>query len=118
MTYSTVDARTVEVATLRAIGFGALPITVSVLVESTLLAVLGALAGALLAWTFGDGNTFAATQYLGPGASVNHLTLRMDVGAGHMALGIIWACAIGLIGALLPAVRAANRPIARGLQAV
>ena len=118
MTYSTVDARTVEVATLRAIGFGALPITVSVLVESTLLAVVGALAGALLAWVFGDGNTFAATQYLGPGASVNHLTLRMDVGAGHMALGIIWACAIGLIGALLPAVRAANRPIARGLQAV
>ena len=116
MTYSTVDARTVEVATLRAIGFGAFPITVSVLVESALLAVVGAFAGALLAWVFGDGNTFAATQYLGPGASVNHLTLRMDVAAQHMVVGVVWACAIGLIGALLPAVRVATRPIAGGLQ--
>ena len=118
MTYSAVDARTVEVATLRAIGFGAFPITVSVLVESTLLAIVGALAGALLAWIVADGNTFAATQYLGPGASVNHLTLRLDVAAEHMVFGVVWACAIGLIGALLPAVRAANRSIARGLQVV
>ena len=116
MTYSTVDARTVEVATLRAIGFGAFPITVAVLVESTLLAVIGAVAGALLAWVFVDGNTFAATQYLGPGASVNHLTLRLDVAAGHMAVGVVWACGIGLIGALLPALRATNRSIARSLQ--
>ena len=116
MTYSAVDARTVEVATLRAIGFGAFPVTVSVLVESTLLAIVGALAGALLAWIFIDGNTFAATQYLGPGASVNHLTLRLNVAADHMVVGVAWACAIGLIGALLPAVRAANRPIARSLQ--
>lgn len=118
MTYSTVDARTVELATLRAIGFGAFPVTVSVLAESTLLAIVGALAGALLAWIFVDGNTFAATQYLGPGASVNHLTLRLSVAAEHMVVGVVWACAIGLIGALLPAVRAANRPIARGLQVV
>lgn len=118
MTYSAVDARTVEVATLRAIGFGAFPITVSVLVESTLLAIVGALAGALLAWFFVDGNTFAATQYLGPGASVNHLTLRLNVGVEHMVLGVVWACAIGLVGALLPAIRAANGPIARGLQVV
>ena len=118
MTYSTVDARTVEVATLRAIGFGALPITVAILVESTLLAVIGAVAGALLAWVFVDGNTFAATQYLGIGVSVNHLTLRLTVAAEHMVVGVVWACGIGLIGALLPAVRATNRSIARGLQTV
>ena len=46
------------------------PITVSVLVETTLLAVSGAMAGALPAWIFVDGSTFASTQYLGPGASV------------------------------------------------
>lgn len=118
MTYSTVDARTVEVATLRAIGFGTFPITVAVLLESTLLAAIGAVAGALLAWVFVDGNTFAATQYLGPGASVNHLTLRLNVAAEHMVVGVVWACGIGLIGALLPAVRATNRSVARGLQTV
>lgn len=55
---------------------GAAAVTVSVLVESTLLAIVGALAGALLAWTFVDGNTFAATQYLGPGARVNLSRMR------------------------------------------
>ena len=117
MTYSTVEARAVEVATLRAIGFGPVPIMVSVLVEATFLAIVGACLGALLAWVLGDGNTFAATQYLGPGASVNHLTLRLDVAAEHVVVGVVWACAIGLIGASLPALRIARSSIARGLQA-
>lgn len=118
MTYSTVDARSVEVATLRAIGFGTIPIMVSVLVEAMFLAIIGACLGALLAWGFADGNTFAATQYLGPGASVNHLTLRLDVAGGHVVVGVVWACAIGLIGASLPAFRIARSSIARGLQAM
>ena len=117
MTYSTVDARAVEVATLRAIGFGTVPIMVSVLVEATFLAIVGACLGALLAWGLVDGNTFAATQYLGPGASVNHLTLRLNVAGEHVVVGIVWACAIGLVGASLPAFRIARSSIARGLQA-
>lgn len=118
MTYSTVDARAVEVATLRAIGFGTVPIMVAVLVEATFLAIVGACLGALLAWGLVDGNTFAATQYLGPGASVNHLTLRLDIAGEHVLVGVVWACAIGLIGAALPAFRIARSSIARGLQAV
>ena len=116
MTYAAVDARTREVATLRAIGFGAVPIMVSVVAESTLLAFVGACVGALLAWVVGDGNTFAAAQYLGPGASANHLTLRLDVAGEHVLVGVAWACAIGLIGALLPARRVARKSIARSLQ--
>lgn len=85
MTYAAVDARTREVATLRAIGFGAVPIMVSVVAESTLLAFVGACVGALLAWVVGDGNTFAAAQYLGPGASANHLTLRLDVCSANLS---------------------------------
>ncbi|MYJ76454.1 MAG: FtsX-like permease family protein, partial [Gammaproteobacteria bacterium] len=50
MTYSIVDARAREVATLRAIGFGTIPVMVSVLAETTLLAILGACLGALIAW--------------------------------------------------------------------
>ncbi|MDE0037821.1 MAG: ABC transporter permease [Gammaproteobacteria bacterium] len=116
MTYSIVEARTTEVATLRAIGFGATPIMVSILAESTVLAIIGASLGALLAWVVGDGNAFAATQFLGPGASVNQLTLRLEVAAEHVAFGMLWACAIGLIGASLPGYRIARSPIARGLQ--
>ena len=116
MTYSIVDARAREVATLRALGFGTLPIMVSVVVESTLLAIVGACLGALLAWGATDGNTFAATQYLGAGASVNHLTLRVDVAGEHVVIGVVWACVIGLIGALLPALRVARKSIAQSLQ--
>ena len=116
MTYSAVDARAAEVATLRAIGFGPIPIMVSVMAEATFLALMGAALGSLLAWLLADGNTFAATQYLGPGASVNHLTLRLDVASEHVVVGVAWACAMGLIGAALPAFRIARSSIARGLQ--
>ena len=116
MTYSIVDARAREVATLRAIGFGTIPVMVSVLAETTLLAILGACLGALIAWVAADGNVFFAAQYLGPGASANHLTLRLDVAGEHVVVGIAWACAIGLIGALLPARRVARKSIAQSLQ--
>ena len=56
------------------------------------------------------------SQYLGAGASVNHLTLRVDVAGEHVVVGVVWACAIGLIGALLPAVRVARKSIGQSLQ--
>src|SRR5262249_17953938 len=54
--YSAVSARSVEIATLRAIGFGGLPVVVSVLAEAALLSVVGGVLGAGLAWIFFDGN--------------------------------------------------------------
>jgi len=47
--YGIVRARTREIGTLRAIGFGATPVVVSVLAESALLGVIGALVGAAIA---------------------------------------------------------------------
>jgi putative ABC transport system permease protein len=53
--YTAVSARTREIATLRALGFGASPVVVSVLAESLLLALAGGLVGGGLAYLFFDG---------------------------------------------------------------
>src|SRR5450631_902355 len=57
--YSAVAARAMEIATLRAIGFGALPILLSVMIESLLLSLLGGSAGAFLAWFVFNGHSVA-----------------------------------------------------------
>lgn len=111
--YAAVSARAIEIATLRAIGFGAWPVVISVLIESTLLASLGALGGAALAWLLFSGSLFA----MGSGAMVQ-VALRMHIGAGLVAIGLLWGVAIGLLGGLLPAIRAARLSVAGALRAV
>jgi len=54
--YAAVSARAREMATLRAIGFGGLPIVLSVLVEALCLSLLGGLVGAMLSWLFFNGH--------------------------------------------------------------
>lgn len=110
--YSAVSARTLEIATLRAIGFGAGAIIVSIFVEALLLALAGGLLGAALAWAFFDGNVVSTL-----GGNFTQLVFPLTVTTGLVVLGISWACAIGLIGASFPAIRAARVPVAVGLQA-
>jgi len=111
--YSAVSARRLEIATLRAIGFGATAIVISVFVEALLLAVAGGCIGAAIAWIFFNGN--AANTLSG---NFTQVVFRLSVTPGLVALGIGWAAAIGLIGGLFPAVRAARQPIATALRAV
>jgi putative ABC transport system permease protein len=112
--YSAVSTRTVEIATLRAIGFGAGAVVVSVIVEALLLALVGALAGALIAWLFFNGNTVSSLS----GAGLAQIAFQLRIGLNLVVVGIVWACAVGLIGGLLPAIRAARLPVATALRAV
>jgi putative ABC transport system permease protein len=111
--YSAVSARSLEIATLRAIGFGAAAIVISVFVEALLLALTGGVIGAAIAWLFFNGN--AANTLSG---NFTQVVFRLSVTPDLIALGIIWAAAIGLIGGLFPAIRAARQPIATALRAV
>lgn len=108
--YSSVSARTIEIATLRALGFGPVPVVVSVLIESLVLCVFGALAGAGLAWVLLNGDGFVS------GSEIQMIALRLDIGAELFVVAIAWACVIGLLGGLLPAIRAARIPIVEGLR--
>ena len=111
--YSAVSVRSREIATLRAIGFGASAVVVSVLIEAMLLSVIGALIGAGLAWVFFNGNVVSTL-----GSNFTQVVFRLAVGPSLVVLGIVWACVIGLVGGLFPAIRAARLPVATALRAV
>ncbi len=112
--YASVSSRSVEIATLRAIGFGAGSVVVSVLAEALLLAVGGGLLGALCAWIFFNGHV-SSMELSGLQPPI---AFAMSVRPDLLTLGIVWACVIGLAGGLLPAIRAARLPVARALNAV
>ena len=111
--YSAVSARSREIATLRAIGFGPVPLVVSVFVEALLLALIGGADGALIAWLLFNGHSVNSVG----GDMGGQLIFDLAVTPGLMMLGIAWACLIGLIGGLFPAIRAARLPIATALRA-
>jgi putative ABC transport system permease protein len=105
--YAIVDSRKRETATLRAIGFGVGPVILAVLSEAILLVLPGAVLGALAAWLLFNGNTVSPVG----------LSFRLTVTPHLVALGIAWALAMGLIGGLLPAVRAARVSVTAALRA-
>jgi putative ABC transport system permease protein len=111
--YTTVSARMIEIATLRALGFGAAPVVISVLVETMLLALAGALAGAFVAWIFFDGHTTSIMS-----GAQTQLAFALVVTPELVAVGIVWALLIGFAGALMPALHAARLPVATALRAV
>ena len=104
--YATVRARTREIGTLRAMGFGAAPVAASVLAEAALLGVVGALLGTALVWLVFDGREM---WVWGP--------FRLHVSASLWALGLIWALVTSLVGGLTPALRAARLPASEALRA-
>ena len=110
--YTAVSSRTREIATLRALGFRAGPVVISVVSESLLLAFAGGLIGAGLAWLAFDGYHAATLNW----ASFSAITFAFDVNIKLLAQGIIFAMVIGLIGGLLPAIRAARQPVAQALR--
>jgi putative ABC transport system permease protein len=112
--YSTVSARSREIATLRAIGFGPLSVVVSVFVEALLLALAGGACGASIAWLLFNGHS---VDTLGSGTG-GQLVFDLAVTPGLITLGIVWACLIGAIGGLFPAIRAARLPVATALRAM
>ncbi|MFC4307554.1 ABC transporter permease [Steroidobacter flavus] len=106
--YAMVDARQREIATLRAIGFKSGPVILAVLIESMLLALPGALLGSVLAWLLFNGLAASPLGY----------SFELSVTVSLALLGIEWALAMGLLGGLLPALRAARLPVVTALRAI
>ncbi|WP_242451731.1 ABC transporter permease [Rhodanobacter sp. T12-5] len=110
--FAAVAARAREIATLRAIGFRGTPVVVAIMLETMLLALLGGLLGGLLAWLIFNGYT-ASTLAAG---SVGKLSFEFSVTPALLWSGLKWALAIGFIGGLFPAVRAARLPVTTALR--
>lgn len=110
--YSAVAARTREIATLRALGFGASPVVMSVMFESLAVALVGGAVGAAAAYFAFDGYQAATINW----QSFSQIAFAFAVTPKLLVAAIIWALLIGLIGGLFPAIRAARLPIAAALR--
>jgi putative ABC transport system permease protein len=110
--YSSISARGKEIATLRAIGFGPLPILVSVVIESGLLALVGGIIGGGLAFLFLNGYTVSTLN----GPSFSQVVFDFAVSPELLVRGLNAALIIGLIGGLFPAIRAVRIPVAVALR--
>jgi putative ABC transport system permease protein len=110
--FAAVASRAREIATLRAIGFPGLPVVVAVMLETMLLALAGGLIGGFVAWALFNGYS-ASTMASG---TVGLLHFELRVTPDLLWTGLKWALAIGFIGGLFPAVRAARLPITAALR--
>ena len=111
--YQAIASRQVEIATLRAIGFGGVPVVVSVMVEALLLALVGGAVGGALAYVYCDGATLSTLNF----NTFSQVAFAFRVTPHLLVRGLIWALAIGAVGGLLPAVRAARLPVTTALRA-
>jgi putative ABC transport system permease protein len=109
--YAAVAARGKEIATLRAIGFGGLPVLVSVMIEALLLALAGGLIGAALAYVMFNNMTVSTL-----GQNFTQVVFNFKVTSELVARGLLISIVIGMVGGLLPAIRAARLPVTTGLR--
>jgi putative ABC transport system permease protein len=112
--YSALDARRREIGTLLAIGVRSNTVTLSFLVEAALLACAGAMFGVGLGWVLFDGRTVST---VGETFSFTQLAFELEMPYAVAAWCVGLACAIGALGALVPALRAGAVSPARCLRA-
>jgi putative ABC transport system permease protein len=110
--YSAVSTRTREIATLRALGFGAGPVVVSVLLEAVALGLLGGVLGGVLVYLGLNGYQASTLNW----ASFSQITFAFTVTPGLLVTGLGYSLILGLVGGLLPALRAARLPVTAGLR--
>jgi putative ABC transport system permease protein len=112
--YASVEVRSVEIATLRALGFEAIPIVLSVLLECIVLCAIGAMIGGGIAFLAFNGFTASTIG----GATGTRVAFQFAIGPDLLIQAIVWACAIGLVGGFMPALRAARMPIVEALREI
>jgi putative ABC transport system permease protein len=110
--YTAVASRTREIATLRALGFGSIPVVFSVLAESALLAIVGGILGGAVAWLAFNGYETATMNF----QSFSQMVFKFNVTLKLLGTALLYAVIMGLIGGMLPAIRAARLPVVTALR--
>lgn len=110
--YTAVAARSREIATLEALGFGGFAVMMSVILESLLLALVGGVVGGLVAYLAFDGYRAATMNW----QTFSQVAFAFDVTPRLMVWAAIYALFIGLIGGFFPAIRAARMPVSVALR--
>ncbi len=110
--YNAVASRGREIATLRALGFGSIPVVVSVLAEAMLLSLVGGTVGGLIAWAAFDGFQTSTMNF----QSFSQVAFAFAVTPRLLLEGLVYATVMGLLGGLFPAIRAARLPVVTALR--
>lgn len=110
--YTAVASRMREIATWRALGFKTSAVFISVMTEALILGLVGGLIGALIAYLVFNGFQVATMNW----TSFSQLTFAFAVTPELIRAGVTYALVMGLIGGLLPGIRAARLPITIALR--
>jgi putative ABC transport system permease protein len=110
--YTAVSTRSREIATLRALGFNTTSVVVSVLAESLALAAIGGLIGGVLAYVAFNGYQTSTMNF----STFSQVAFAFQVTPQLLGMGLFYALAMGLVGGLFPALRAARLPIPSALR--
>jgi putative ABC transport system permease protein len=110
--YTAVSTRSREIATLRALGFNATSVVVSVLAESLVLAAIGGALGGLAAYAAFNGYQTSTMNF----QTFSQVAFAFRVTPDLLVLGLVYALLMGLVGGLFPAIRAARLPIPSALR--
>ena len=110
--YTAVSTRTREIATLRALGFNAGAVLISVLAESLALAALGGILGGATAYLAFNGYQTSTMNF----QTFSQVAFAFAVTRSLMIQGLTYALVMGLVGGLMPAIRASRLPIAAALR--
>lgn len=109
---SSVSDRTVEIATVRALGFSRLSAFVATWVEAAVLSAIGVAIGLASSWLI-----FNGWQASTVGANNASLSFRLTLDGGVLLTTALLGLAIGVIGGALPAVAATRLPLTAALRA-
>jgi putative ABC transport system permease protein len=109
--YSAVAERSREIATLRALGFGAGSVVFSFTVEALLISFMGGLLGCIAVLPL-NGLTTGAMNW----QTFSHLAFAFKITPPLLLGGIIFALLMGVLGGIFPAIRAARQPVAPALR--
>ena len=117
--YASIGSRTREIGTLRVLGFRRRTVLTSFIIEGAMLAGLGGLLGCALAlaaqsWCVAFGVRFGTMNF----NTFSEVIFQFRVTPALMLKGMIFAVAVGVVGSLLPAIRAARLPVINSLKAV
>lgn len=109
--YSAVADRGREIATMRALGFGAAPVVFSFLIEALLISFVGGALGCLAVLRL-NGFTTSTINF----QTFSNIAFAFKITPGLMVMGLAFALAMGVLGGFFPAVRAARLPVATALR--
>jgi putative ABC transport system permease protein len=111
--YSAVAERGREIATMRALGFGAPSVVTSFVIEALLISLVGGVLGAVAVLPLNGITTGAMNMQ-----TFSHMAFAFSITPVLMGWGIVFALVMGIVGGLPPAFRAARRPVAAALRSL